>query len=155
MSGFPLANRTGSGSCMKFTFMSVVLLWTLVARPSQFDDESLILVFLQEQVVYLRDPVRQKKQGSLQQPAPSAFILLYLVLKQVNGCWGCVEITYLRSFLVPCPFLICMHHICLNGLSAGKVQLFGTKFLMINTMAPVSVIVNFHRAGKMTGSHQN
>lgn len=81
MSGFPLANRTGSGSCMKFTFMSVVLLWTLVARPSQFDDESLILVFLQEQVVYLRDPVRQKKQGSLQQPAPSAFILLYLVLK--------------------------------------------------------------------------
>ena len=53
-------------------------------------------------------------------------------------CWGCVEITNLRGFPVPWPFLTCMHHNGLNRLSASMVQLFGTRFLMIKTVAPVS-----------------
>lgn len=53
-----------------------------------------------------------------------------------------MEIIDVRRFLLFWPFLICMHHICLNILSAGKVQLFGTKLLMIIIMTTVSAIVS-------------
>lgn len=46
---------------MKFISMSAFLLWTLVVRPSRFDDEPLVLgLGFQKYVVYIRDPVRHK-----------------------------------------------------------------------------------------------
>lgn len=130
------------------------LLWTSVARPSQIDDERLILVFLQKSVAYIRDSVRQKARlPSATYPGCVHFPFCH-VLKWDNGCQGCMEIIDIRRF--PCRvFLICMHHICLNILSVGKVQLFGTKLLMINRMSTVSAFVNPCGAGETPGNRQD
>lgn len=105
--------------------------------------------------IIVRDPDKPKA-GSPQQHAQGAFILLSAL------CWS--EITVLpemhenhqhQRVPIPWPCLICIHHIFLNILSVGKVQLSGTKLLMIIIMTIVSTIVNCCGAGETTWNSQN
>ena len=60
VSSFSLANRTGSRRCRKFTFTSVFLIWTITIWRWAGD------TFFQEDIVYIRDPLRQGHGNPLQ-----------------------------------------------------------------------------------------